>query len=592
MTRMIHETRFPTQCTRGQYKRRFSRGFKPGLECVLDNYFYGLDHFKSTRLSQILHIWTILTMTYLWPILLLPAALAIPPPVPNGSISSSATTSHPTYITTTTTTELTTVVAGTVLVTSVVTVEPCLSTTLGLPSQDHNSAQHSSSEGGEHGFEFDTWSPGMPTATTLFRDGERDGGGGGSSGSDPRALTRGSSTAVYAGTSSDNLALGTSSSAAAAAVSIATSDPLAIHGTGSTAGGISSTSTQDPLAVGPSGSLPGSITSSSSATNSQDHLAISTPSSVIGISSSATSPRSSTTSVHGPGPFGISSSAALSVKPSSQTATASGPSTNWTYASPVQPSATPLSTVTPCMQNKTDAGLQACRLALGTTCDRSSNEYPTCVNGQCACQAVECASDGECVGFRQCFADETASCKFSNSSSSSSNATSSSASSSVSSSTVTTSTTSRNIMNITSAIIAASGPGKAMTTSSSRGVCQCQPKGGGCLVQRDPDRYCAEHAPCSDPSVNGAFPAHAQCVMQDAFGFYLFGRCKCQTVDCPWAWPAVPDNARKNRDSCAKLILCKDDEAPTAPMCVAKPWGPSPMRHDPATRGYCACVGR
>ncbi|OAQ84814.1 hypothetical protein VFPBJ_03582 [Purpureocillium lilacinum] len=412
-------------------------------------------------------------MTYLWPILLLPAALAIPPPVPNGSISSSATTSHPTYITTTTTTELTTVVAGTVLVTSVVTVEPCLSTTLGLPSQDHNSAQHSSSEGGEHGFEFDTWSPGMPTATTLFRDG-----------------------------------------------------PASRRSVGEPPGEHHFIIISDQLAR-PSGH--------------QHAVFRDRNQQLSNISQELNDFRTRT------GPFwyqqlgGAVGEAVLT----------NGHRKRAIYQLDIR-----------------ITGAAACRLALGTTCDRSSNEYPTCVNGQCACQAVECASDGECVGFRQCFADETASCKFSNSSSSSSNATSSSASSSVSSSTVTTSTTSRNIMNITSAIIAASGPGKAMTTSSSRGVCQCQPKGGGCLVQRDPDRYCAEHAPCSDPSVNGAFPAHAQCVMQDAFGFYLFGRCKCQTVDCPWAWPAVPDNARKNRDSCAKLILCKDDEAPTAPIFV------------------------
>ncbi|GJN69067.1 hypothetical protein PLICBS_003113 [Purpureocillium lilacinum] len=433
-------------------------------------------------------------MTYLWPILLLPAALAIPPPVPNGSISSSATTSHPTYITTTTTTELTTVVAGTVLVTSVVTVEPCLSTTLGLPSQDHNSAQHSSSEGGEHGFDF-----GYVVV----------GGGGGGVDSNERPPgdpwdgkhRRWDQLYLYTG-------------------------PASRRSVGEPPGEHHFIIISDQLAR-PSGH--------------QHAVFRDRNQQLSNISQELNDFRTRT------GPFwyqqlgGAVGEAVLT----------NGHRKRAIYQLDIR-----------------ITGAAACRLALGTTCDRSSNEYPTCVNGQCACQAVECASDGECVGFRQCFADETASCKFSNSSSSSSNATSSSASSSVSSSTVTTSTTSRNIMNITSAIIAASGPGKAMTTSSSRGVCQCQPKGGGCLVQRDPDRYCAEHAPCSDPSVNGAFPAHAQCVMQDAFGFYLFGRCKCQTVDCPWAWPAVPDNARKNRDSCAKLILCKDDEAPTAPIFV------------------------
>ncbi|UNI14050.1 hypothetical protein JDV02_000728 [Purpureocillium takamizusanense] len=648
--------------------------------------------------------------------------MAPPPPLGGASPPGSAARA---------TMETTTVVAGTVVETSIVTVMPCLSTTIGVvpqsqgdtrstvqgPQQDTSSTTAATTatagEGSGPGFEFPTWSSGMPTATTLFREDDDDPqqqqkGGAGSSGTadtdtdaEPLVPTGVFSTATA---TSDPLAIGVSGTDGTAGAGGSTSDLLAV---GSSVASASSSS--DLLAVGSSGTLlppgetssptttllvtsddalaipPAGITSGvggstsdllavgssvASASSSSDLLAIGTSVASAGTASSTsnaphdqpaittpddspptsggecdafdlrtscrTSASASTSALplgHGPGPFGISSSSSSSSSANVSVKTWGGePGTN-TSSRLIASSTPPLATtpvpasavvvVTPCVQNQTaagDAGVQACRLALSGDCDTSASEYPTCVNGRCACQAVECADDDECVGFGQCFSDEVASCKFSSgssagagagagtgSSSSSSSSTGSRAvslpvSSSASSGNITVTIAGRGMANMASAVIvtttttASSGNGtdnKSPSKSSiPRGVCQCQPKVTGCLVGLNGTRYCAEQVPCRDPSVNGALPSHAQCVPQDELVFFL-GRCRCQSVDCPWTSPALPDSARRNRESCDKLILCTDRAAAAAaatPMCVEKPWVPGPTRHGPATTGYCVCV--
>ncbi|KAI9166650.1 Peroxisomal biogenesis factor-like protein [Paramyrothecium foliicola] len=181
--------------------------------------------------------------------------------------------------------------------------------------------------------------------------------------------------------------------------------------------------------------------------------------------------------------------------------------------------------------DKCDAGHEGaedCRITL--QCDKSLQQYPTCVEGACICAAISCSKEEACEMLHQCRDDdEHPKCM-----------------------------------------------PEPYAFPDVEGICECTARSTGCLYAEEPRDFCHGEVRCTEKGFS-AYPEFPRCVSADAGLTYPRGRCDCQPVFCRTGGERLEGEGEGDGEgACADLVVCGGG---AKPRCASMEGGD----------GYCTC---